>query len=454
MSKFRLKCVSTISLLLCLATLALPASPVAAAAELSHNDSGVGNIHWSGVASFGGNTSPVMSTNVGVSPYAYGGYTVGWTHNKPAAKTIKSVTMNTYQCPTKDAALNLCTRKSSFPKTVNFPRASTQFFAESFGSAQLHRQWMRPEIMVIYTDNSLVKSTAPTRFYIHDGARNEIPTASDRGADNASVPQNTAMTMTFNQWSGLDAWNAGATEKNRTMRVYQCPSRPTDAESDYVSTTATPTGCSQLATNALLEAHDNQAKELTFTSGEKGSFIYAIDTLSFNYMPTVNDTVYLQKRAIYSTYDPGELPTGPTAGTNSGVGANPTAGLTPLQTAGINTTSALVVAATKQVTVNGATMNISSNSRYTRSTTRRTMSISIKPNSSAAGTIKTALVRKKDGVDFVYRKASKTVRRGTASWKWRMPTSFPRGKYKIYVTFTPNDTSLSPVTLTKTVRLR
>lgn len=453
MSKSRLKLASVVSLLVSLATLALPISPVSAAAELSTNDSGASDIHWGGLAYVGGDTPPAMSKATEAFPYAYGRYTVGWTHNKPAGKTIKSVTMITYQCPTKDAALNLCTRKSSYARTVDFPRASSQFFAESFGSAGLHRQWMRPEILVIYTDNSIAKLAAPTRFYIHDGARNEIPTASVRGSDNASVPQNTAMTMTFNQWSGLDAWNAGSTVKNRSMRVYRCSSMPTDGMDEYVSTTSTPTGCSQLATSGLPQAHDNLAKELTFTSGEKGTFIYAIDTLSFNFMPTVNDTVYLQKRAIYSAYDPAELPTGPTAGTNAGVGADPAA-LTPLQTAGINTTSAPVIAAAKQVTVNGATMNITSNKRYTRSTTRRTMSISIKPNSSAAGTVKTALVRAKDGADFVYRKATKQVRSGNAAWKWRMPKSFPKGKYTLYVTFTPTDTSLIPVTLRKTVRLR
>lgn len=458
----------TFNLLTCLAlaigSLALTSAPASAAGTSLSLVEVTTSIHDSGVAILGGDAPPAMSNALSndLQPYAYGKYAVIWNLTNPELKTITSYSVATFKCNSlADAnALTLVPSKCGVPasrpvRTVNagdpMRRTSGWTFTEQIGANELHKKWIKARLRIDFSDGTYVQSWTRSRFFISDGARNEIPTASVRGADNASIPQNTAMTMTFNYWTGLGNWAATSTSITRATVVFRCNARPTDRLNGFVSYIEAPAGCTRLVRNGLLEPHDGLQVVLNFTSGAKGTFIYAFDTLAFNAMPGVNDVVYLQKRAIYSTYDPAELPAGPAPGAG---GADPGAALTALQVAGIDTSVAPIVSETGQVTSNGITVVIDANGRYKRGTQRRAIKVRIQPNNKSQGSVVAALVSSADGVDTVHLTKSKDVRNGKARWRWRFPDTLARGRYKIYVSFTPTDTTVRPMTLTKRVWLR
>jgi hypothetical protein len=458
----------TFNLLTCLSlaigSLALTSAPASAAGTSLSLVEVTTSIHDSGVAILGGATAPAMSNALSndLQPYAYGKYAVIWNLTNPELKSIESYSVATFKCDTLAGVNALifdparCGAPASRPVVTVYAgnpmrRTSDWTFTQQIGANALHKKWIKARLRIDFTDGTYVQSWTRSRYFISDGARNEIPTASVRGADKKSVPQNTAMTMTFNYWTGLGNWAATSTNITRATVVFRCDARPTDRLNGFVSYTEAPAGCTRLVRNGLLEPHDGLQVVLNFTSGAKGTFIYAFDTLAFNAMPGVNDVVYLQKRAIYSTYDPGELPGGPAPGAG---GADPGAGLTALQVAGIDTTVAPIVSETGQVTSNGITAVIDANGRYKRGTQRRAIKVRIQPNNKSQGAVVAALVSSAGGVDTVHLAKDKIVRNGKARWRWRFPDTLPRGRYKIYVSFTPTDATVSPMTITKRVRLR
>lgn len=461
-TKFRIRVVAALSVATSMLVLtsapASAANPTLTVTELS------GSLHLSGLAIAGGDASPAMSTpnSNDIKPYTYGRFSVLWNLSNPDKKKIKDYTYLTYRCSSYADATSL----GLFPTRCGTPQSDRRdpdsfmqsqaswTFSETFGTANMHKKWIRTRLRIQFTDGTAVQTFSTPRYYLTDTPRNEIPAASVRGADGVSVPQNRAMTMTFNQWSGLTEWNVGPTYIVRNAVVFSCTSRPVVDYKAFVSYGTTPTGCTRLVSNGLLEEHNGQAVTLSFTSGAKGTFIYALDSLAFNGFPTAGDVVYLQKRSVYTTYDEAELPNGPAAGSSTDEGSDLPNPLTALQAVGIDTGIAPIVSTKGQGTANGITAVINSNKSYTRSSTKRSLNITLRPKSSSKGSIVAALVSTKDGVDTVHLSKTRNVVNGKAKWVWRFPKTLKRGKYRLYVTFTPNDLTIPPMTLTKRVQLR
>lgn len=433
------------------------ATPSLTVVEIASSNNG-------GVATVGGSVAPVFSTpGVSATPYAVGPYVVLWNFtNASPRKLMKKITTDVFVCNLKSQSENIAAN----PMTCGSPVRDVQnvlansptrnvtgwTFSKTIDGSNLHKKWIRTRLTLSFEDGTTTASPLSTpKMYFDNSPRNEIPTASTRSTDNASVPQNSDLTMTFNQWTNLATWNTGtARAVIRRVVVYRCASRPVDSPTEYVSTDANPAGCQLIAQNNEFEVHNGQAIVRPFTSGPKGTFIYAFDTLRYNDNPEAGNYVYMQKRAIYSTYDPAESPTGSAPVQGGGAQGE----VSPLQAAGINLGAAPVVSDTGQVTANGITAVISANERYQRSRERRALKLQATPNRRARGTMVAALVSTKDGVDTVHRTVTKQIRRGKAEWKWRFPATFARGRYTLYVSITPTNPEVDPVTLSKTIRLR
>ncbi len=398
------------------------------------------------------------------TPYSYGPYVEIWNLSNPNKKTIRKKQFHKFLCDNKSAADGVKNNPNiagcvlldaplldpaGVERTVT---AAT--FLKQFGSPSDHGKWLRTSLRIIFEDGSEVRDWASSLLYLDDSVTNDVPVASTRGANGQSVPQNTDMSMSFNAWQGTNYWSNKSLLTARSAVVYRCSILPSDAHTAVIPNTTTPTGCTRLVTNNAFDTAFNEARTLNFTSGAKDTYIYAIDTLSvlLNQSPNPSPVVQLQKRSIFTTYDPAELPNGPSA--SGGVVVPPGATIDPLQSAGINTTTAPVVSTTGQVTANGVTATIESNRRYQRGTQRRTLRVRMQPNDKSRGTIVAALVSQGAVVNTVHLTKTKRVRNGRAQWRWRFPTSLSRGRYTLYVSFTPADTSITPMTITKRVRLR
>lgn len=456
----------TFNLLTCLAvatgSLVLSSAPASAAVPTLSRIELDGTTHFDGSAVFGATTSAAMGATSLPTPYAYGQYAVIWNLSNPNKKEIRAYSISRYRCETKSGAdllsnntnadgCDLISSTLQIPST-NQRAVADETFSEVIGKSDFHGKWLRLRYRVTFDDGTEIKNWSLSRLYIHDAARSETPIASIRGANGRSVPQSTTMSMTFNAWQGLSIWQLQSPVTTRSTRIYRCTSLPSDAANVIVPNSSTPSGCTLLITNTAFDTNiDNLA--LSFTTGPKGSYIYAIDTVAafLKQSSGTSPVVQLQKRAIYSTYDPAELPAGPAPGAD---GADPGAALTALQMAGIDTTVAPIVSETGQVTSNGITAVIDANGRYKRGTQRRAIKVRIQPNNKSQGAVVAALVSSAGGVDTVHLAKTKTVRNGKARWRWRFPDTLPRGRYKIYVSFTPTDATVNPMTITKRVRLR
>lgn len=447
--------------------LALPTSPASANAPTLTRINAVRTSHIGGSALFGATVPAAMAASGPTAlptPYSYGPYTEIWNLSNPSSKRIDNYQIAFFQCDDKSGAdaLNVnpnapgCVQISStFETPSRVERATTAVtFLRQFGSPGDHGKWLRTSLRIIFDDRTELRDWAPSLLYLDASVTNDVPVASTRGANGQSVPQNTAMTMAFNGWQGTQYWKSRGLLSTRSAVVYQCPVLPSDTQSAVVPTSTTPAGCTRLVTNNAFDTAINSVSTLSFTTGAKDTYIYAIDTLSvlLNQAPSASPVVQLQKRSIYTTYDPAELPNGPSP--SGGVVVPPGATVDPLQGAGINTTTAPVVSTTGKVTANGVTAVIESNRRYQRGTQRRTLRVRIQPNNKSQGTIVAALVSKGDVVDTVHLTKTKRVRNGKTQWRWRFSSSLPRGRYTLYVSFTPTDTAIAPMTITKRVRLR
>lgn len=444
-------------------TLATPAKMASAAGPSLTVIEAAGSSHNSGSAVGGAAISAIMSTpeSTAIQPYSYGQYTVIWNLSNSDLKTITEYTVLTYKCSLASAANALAVdpTKCGAPASQRTRRASLSdpwrrttgwTFVETFGADALHRLWLRGRLYIKFSDGTSVQSWSKSRYYISDAPRVATPTASVTGTDVSSVPQNTALTMTFNKWTGLDNWKLGASSTMRRVSVYRCNSRPTDSNSTYIALNVTPTGCTSVGVIAVGNPVTGSTMDLDFTTGAKGTFLYAVDTARFDGMPTT-ESVYLQKRAIFTTYDAAELPTGPAPSTDPSAvaGSDPSATPTPLEVAGINVATAPVVSTTGKGTINGVTAVIKAEKRYKRGTTRRTLSVTFSPRKNSPGSVVIALVSRVNGVDKVHLVTKKQVRNGGVTWKWRFLKKYPRRKYRIYVQFTPSDPAIPPMTLTK-----
>lgn len=463
MPKFRF----AFNLLACLAIItgvvALNSAPASAAGPSISRIESSGTSHFKGSAFFGLVDPAAMEATTALpTPYTYGQYAVIWNVSNPTRKSISKYGFAMYQCDTKEAAEELnnsanvtgCTQMYSRLRDpdANQRTVTEKTFSEVFGSPDDHGKWIRAYFRIIFTDGTQLWNWSNSRLYVHDGARTEVPVATTRGADGQSVPQNTAMNMEFNPWQSVATWQSQSPLVTRSARVYRCSSLPTDASSVVVSNSSTPSGCTLLVVNTVLDTNTRELA-LNFTSGAKGSYIYAIDTIvAVLKQSSASPVVQLQKRSIFTTYDPAELPTGPSP--SAGGVVQPGANVDPLRNAGINTGTAPVVSNTGQVTSNGITAVINANGRYKRGKQRRSITVRVQPNNKSRGAIVAALVSSSGGVETVHLTKNKNVRNGKARWRWRFPDALPRGRYKIYVSFTPADATVSPMTITKRVRLR
>lgn len=449
-------------------SLAISANPVSAAGPTLSVIEASGSTHISGSAVGGNAISAIMSTPLSaeIQPYTYGQYTIIWNLSNTSLKTITEYSVLTYKCslaseanalvvdPTKcGAPASQKTRRSALSDP--WRRTTGWTFVETFGTDALHKKWLRGRLYIKFSDGTSVQSWSKARYYISDAPRVAAPSASVSGADGSSVPQNTALTVTFSKWSGFDNWKVGLPSTLRIVAIYRCPTRPTDSTSTYIATNVTPAGCTSLGSISVGDPVNGNTLSLDITTGAKGTFLYAVDTARFNSMPSVGDNVYLQKRAIFSTYDVSELPTGPAPSADPGAvaGSDPNVAPTPLEIAGINTTTAPIVSTSGQGTINGVTAVIKAAKKYRRGTTRRALSVTFSPKKNSPGSAVIAFVSRVNGVDKVHLVTRKQVRNGKITWNWRFLKKYPRRKYRIYVQFTPSDPAIPPMTLTKRVDL-
>lgn len=420
-----------------------------------------GSIHLGGFAGGGNTVSAVMSLpgSTEIQPYTYGRFAPIWNLSNPLLKTITEYSVLTYKCMsiTDANALAVTPTKCGAPASQTTRRASSAdpwrrttgwTFLESIGSDALHKKWIRGRLYIKFSDGTSVQSWTKSRYYISDAPRVAYPTPSTAGTEPNSVPQNSAITMTFGTWEGLNNWTSASPILNRRTWIFQCSRYPNLNSQQYFESGWFPDGCILVASRGI-ESYASQLVQMNVTTGVAGTYVYVADTLTFGMFPNDSQRIFLQKRTLFSVYDPSTQQ----SGTSTTIAPVDTTPPTPLQAAGIDTATAPVVSTSGVGTFNGVTAVIRAQKKYARGDQRRSMSVTFSPKSKANGNAVIALVSRVNGEQKIHLVTKKKVTNGKVTWRWRFLKKYPRKKYRIYVQFTPDDSSIAPVTLTKRVDL-
>lgn len=328
-------------------------------------------------------------------------------------------------------------------------------------------KYVFPSLILEFADGSAISSRGTTGSLVTAPPPSVNPpaiTGADEAAKTVPLSVVNSAFMSFNAWS-----DPGARTPNRTLRIFDCP-----APFDQAVPPAQPSGCTRVLENSVGARLAPSGEPMTHTWAA-GRYVVATDTMALASpgLLTAHERAVSYRIVDTTAADP-NAPANPNAVPAPGAagagepsaqpgGAGAGAGGPTDTPRGIDSSAVALIGISPDTAPlvgdnglgerNAVTLRLIAPARVARGTKRVYRAV-LAPTNQAGRVVFTIARPKADGTMQVLKKASATVKKGSARKAITVPKTAAKGRVLVYASYLPKPSTSSGMTVSKRLALK